>query len=75
MNKEIKKVISQTEGVNHIDSVKSKPTGNLHMIIVKISVDPEMTVKESHKIAGKIRDDLKTCPNVYDAVVHINPDE
>ena len=72
---DMKKVISETEGVNHIDSIKSKPTGNLHMIVVKVSVNPDMTVKESHKIAGIIRDKLRKYPNVYDAVVHINPDE
>lgn len=72
---EMKKDIEQTDGVNHLDSIKSKPTGSLHMLIVKISVDPNMTVKESHKIAGIIRDNLRKYPNVYDAVVHINPDE
>ena len=67
--------IEKTSGVNHLDSIKSKPTGNLHMLIVKISVDPNMTVKESHKIAGIIREMLRNYPHVYDAVVHINPDE
>lgn len=73
--KDMKKVVEETEGVNHIDSIKSKPTGNLHMLIVKVSVDPDMTVRESHNIAGIIRSDLRKFPNVYDAVVHINPDE
>lgn len=72
---DMKKKILETEGVNHIDSIKSKPTGNLNMIIVKISVDANMTVKDSHKIAGSIRASLKEFQNVYDAVVHINPDE
>lgn len=73
--KDMKKQIEETEGVNHLDSIKSKPTGALHMLIVKVSVNPDMTVKESHKIAGKIRDDLRKYPNIYDAVVHINPDD
>ena len=72
---EMKNMIEQTEGVNHVDSIKSKPTGNLHMLIVKISVDPEMTVRTSHRIAGVIRSNLTQYPNVYDAVVHVNPDE
>lgn len=72
---EMKNRIEQTDGVNHLDSIKSKPTGNLHMLIVKVSVDPEMTVRMSHNIAAKIRHDMKEYPNVYDVVVHINPDE
>jgi len=72
---DMKKNIEQTKGVNHLDSIKSKPTGTLHMLIVKVSVNPDMTVKESHKIAGIIRENLRKYPNVYDAVIHINPDE
>lgn len=70
----IKQEIENIQGVRHVDSIKSKPTGNLHMLIVKISVDPDMTVKDSHKIAGMIRNKLKNKNNIYDVVVHINPD-
>ena len=72
---EMRNLIEQIKGVNHVDSIKSKPTGSLHMLIVKVSVDPNMTVRTSHNIAGQIRSDLKQYPNVYDVVVHINPDE
>ena len=72
---EIRKAIEEIAGVNHIDSIKSKPTGTLHMVIIKVSVNPDMTVRESHKIAGQIRDIVRRNDNVYDAVVHINPDE
>lgn len=73
--KNIKKIIDEIDGVNHIDSVKSKPTGNLHMLIVKVSVNSDMTVREGHNIAGKIREDLIKHPSIYDVVVHINPDD
>ena len=72
---DMKQAIMSVEGVNHIDSIKSKPTGILHIIIVKVSVDPLMTVRESHKIAGIIREKLRGFQAVYDVVVHINPDE
>lgn len=72
--KDMKDEIEAIDNVRHVDSIKSKPTGNLHMIIVKISVDENMTVKESHKIAGIIRDMLRKNPSVYDAVIHVNPD-
>lgn len=72
--KEIKEYLMSIGQVRHIDSIKSKPTGNLHMLIIKISVDPEMTVNESHKIAGKIRSELREKTWIYDVIVHINPD-
>ncbi len=75
ISNELKEQIMNLEGVNHIDEVKSKPTGDKHILIVKISVDPEMTVLESHKIAGKIREQMRKNDKVYDAIVHINPDE
>jgi len=72
---EMRKSIESIPGVNHIDSIKSKPTGTLHMIIIKVSVNPDMTVRESHKVAGIIRSKICEDDDVYDAVVHINPDE
>lgn len=72
---EIKKQIEAMENVRHVDSIKSKPTGALHMLVVKVSVDPDMTVRESHKIAGKIRGELTKRDEIYDVIVHINPDE
>ncbi len=72
---EMRKNIEELPGVNHIDSIKSKPTGTLHMMIIKVSVNPDMTVRESHKIAGMIRELVCRNDDVYDAVVHINPDE
>ena len=75
ISNELKEKIMQFEGINHIDEVKSKPTGDKHILIVKISVNPDMTVLESHKIAGKIRQEMGKNEKVYDAIVHINPDE
>ena len=72
---DIKEEVESFDNVRHVDSIKSKPTGNLHMLIVKISVDPEMSVRESHKIAGKIRGELLKRDNIYDVLVHVNPDE
>jgi len=61
--------------VCHIDSVSSMPVGARYIMIIKVSVPPEMTVAESHKIAGIIRAMLMDHNDqVADAVVHINPD-
>ena len=40
---------------------------------VKVSVDGNMTVNDSHKIAGKLKADILEIKNIYDVVVHINP--
>lgn len=61
-------------GVSHIDSIQSTSLGARYLLIIKISVDPNMTVLQSHEIAGKIRSLLRDHPEIADAVVHINPD-
>lgn len=66
-------IVKSNEEVDHIDKITSKSVGNKYIVIVKISVDGEMTVNESHKIAGRIKADLLQEKNVYDVVVHINP--
>lgn len=59
--------------IDHIDKVTSKSVGNKYIVIVKVSVDGNMTVNESHKIAGKLKADILKIKNIYDVVVHINP--
>ncbi len=71
----LKNKIIKIKGVNHIDSIKSTPTGDGYMLVVRISVNPEMIVRDSHEIAARIRESLRQEDNIYDAVVHINPDE
>lgn len=60
--------------VSHIDSIRSKPVGARYILIVKISVPGQMTVLESHRIAGIIREKLKDHREIADVVVHVNPD-
>jgi len=66
-------LIENIEGVNHIDSINAKPVGAGFIMIIKVSVDGEMSVNESHKIASIIKAQVKDIKDVKDAVVHINP--
>lgn len=71
--KEIEGIIKTYKNVDHIDKITSKSTGKSFIVIVKISVDGNMTVNESHQIAGKLKADIMKLKNVYDVVIHINP--
>jgi cation diffusion facilitator family transporter len=61
-------------GVSHIDSIRSKPVGMRYILLIKVSVPGELTVFESHRIAGIIKEELVGHGEVADVVVHINPD-
>ncbi len=66
--------ILSIDGVDHIDSVVAKPIGAKYILIVKVSVDKEMSVITSHKIAKEIENILLTKrEEVEDIIVHINP--
>lgn len=71
--KEIESIIKTYKNIDHIDRITSKSTGKSFIVIVKVSVDGNMTVNESHQIAGKLKSDIMKLKNVYDVVVHINP--
>lgn len=67
------KLVESIEGVDHVDSINAKPVGAGFIMIIKVSVDGEMSVNESHKIASEIKARVKDIKDVRDAVVHINP--
>lgn len=69
----IKEIIQKYEKIDHIDKITSKATGKAFVVIIKVSVDGNMTVNESHQIAGRLKADVMQLPEVYDVVVHINP--
>lgn len=72
--KEIISKVMEFNDILHVDSIISKPVGNKNIIILKVSMDGNMTINISHDIAGKIKDKLiKECDYVYDVIIHINP--
>lgn len=69
----IKEIISKNNKIDHLDKITSKSVGNKFIVIVKISIDGNMTVSESHKVAGKLKSEIMELDNIYDVVVHVNP--
>lgn len=71
---EIIKKVLEFKDILHVDSIISKPIGNKNIIILKVSMDGNMTINLSHDIAGKIKDDLiNQFDYIYDVIIHINP--
>lgn len=71
----IKGIINSYEKIDHIDKITSKAVGNSFIVIIKVSVDGNMTVKESHDIVGKMKAEVLKEKNIYDVIVHVNPVE
>ncbi len=71
--KKIIEIINNNEKVDHIDKITSKAVGKAFVIITKVSVDGNMTVDESHQVAGVLKAEIMKLKNVYDVIVHVNP--
>lgn len=71
--RKIDQIIHEIPGIDHIDKITSKAAGKSFVIIIKVSVDGNMTVNESHEIAGKLKAKVMELKDVYDVIVHINP--
>ena len=70
---EIKEIIKTYKKITRIDKVTSKSVGNSFVVIIKVAVDGNMTVRESHDIVGKMKAEVLKKKGVYDVVVHVNP--
>lgn len=74
---EVKKYIKEVlkiDGVKRVDELLARTHGRYIIIDLKISVNPDITVKKGHDIARETKDTLmKKYNEVENVLVHINP--
>ncbi|TCK92840.1 cation diffusion facilitator family transporter [Natranaerovirga hydrolytica] len=75
IEKDIKADIINIHGIDHIDSILSKPVGLEFILIVKVSVNASLTVLEGHSLAAQVKDKLLNYEHITDVIVHVNPCE
>lgn len=64
------------EGVEHVHEIRGRRSGQYLIIDLKLEMDPDMTVKESHAIATEVKRQIfARYQNVGDVMIHINPHE
>lgn len=78
LSEDLKKaIIEKSESIEeilHVDSVRAKPTGDRYVVILKISMDGNMSLNESHKIAGVLKEKLlNELDYICDVIIHTNP--
>lgn len=67
-------IVMNEDSVMHVDSIATKPVGNMYIIMLKVSMDGNMTIFDSHRISGIIKENIKKKYEfVYDIIIHINP--
>lgn len=61
-------------GVEHVHEIKGRRSGQFLIIDLKLEMDPDMTVKESHAIATAVKKVIfDHNSNIGDVMIHINP--
>jgi cation diffusion facilitator family transporter len=62
--------------VEHVHEIRSRRSGQYLIVDLKLDMDPDMTVKESHDITSNVKQLIfERFPNVGDVMIHINPHE
>jgi cation diffusion facilitator family transporter len=70
----ITRLAEEVSGVEHVHEIRGRRSGQYLIIDLKLEMDPEMTVKESHTIATAVKKVIfDRYPNVGDVMIHINP--
>ncbi|MFV0557091.1 MAG: cation diffusion facilitator family transporter [Enterococcus sp.] len=66
-------IVIEVVGVEGIKAIRGRNYGANIFLDVVILVNPELTVSESHRIADRVEEALKTQCGVFDTDVHIEP--
>ncbi len=72
IKKELINIIETLDGVDHVDTITSKPVGLTFLLIVKISVDGNQTIYKGHEIGKQVKHRLMNYDYVDDVIVHLN---
>lgn len=74
--KHYKRTVEAIDGIKGIDELLARTHGSYVIIDIKVSVDPNITVKQGHDIARATKKQLMHAhPEVENVLVHINPYE
>lgn len=72
--KKLENLIFKIDGVEGIDSIKTRLFGNRIYVDIEISADANLSLYESHQIAHNVHDSIEdTFHDVKHCMVHMNP--
>lgn len=72
----IRKIAEGVAGVEHVHEIRCRRSGQYLIVDLKLDMDPEMTVRESHAIATEVKKLIfERDLNVGDVMIHVNPHE
>ncbi|KML40540.1 MULTISPECIES: cation diffusion facilitator family transporter [Bacillaceae] len=70
---EMRKTAESVDHVKRIDELHAREHGHYVIVDIKVSVDPNMTVEDGHRVGKEVKLKLLQLENVQNVFVHINP--
>lgn len=70
---EMRKTAESVDLVKRIDELHAREHGHYVIVDIKVSVDPNMTVEDGHRVGKEVKRKLLGLENVQNVFVHINP--
>lgn len=72
----VKEAIKEVDGIEEINSLTLIKSGSYYEAIVKIAVNPTISIKEAHIISKNVKDKLLNSNlNINFVTMHVNPNE
>lgn len=72
----VRAVSEAVAGVRYIEKLQARKSGIRYWVDMHIEVDPQMSVREAHKIAHDVKDAVMAAiPNIADVLIHVEPHE
>jgi cation diffusion facilitator family transporter len=72
----VKAIAERVHGIEHVHEIRGRRSGQYLIVDLKLDMDPDMTVKQSHAITVTVKRLIfEQFPNVGDVMVHVNPHE
>ena len=73
-DRKMEEYIAGQDGVVCVDSLRSRMFGNKVYIDLEIQVDGEKSLRDAHKVAQRIHDEVERAfPDVKHIMIHLNP--
>ncbi len=70
----ITKIALSVKGIEHVTDVKARKTGPYLIVDIKLEIDSQMRVADSHYTAGMVkREIMRMLPDISDVMTHVNP--
>jgi divalent metal cation (Fe/Co/Zn/Cd) transporter len=70
----IREVALGVADVSGVEKCFARKTGLKYHVDLHLEVDPDMTVRDSHEVATRVRDHIRAqLPGVADVLVHVEP--